>query len=214
VQNPDDSRNREYVEPRSGAAQARSEDFERLHGLISGTEDTRAFLEGMTGLGSLMMTRNTGVRIECAVSLHQRKRAITIAGSSDTAIILDGIEQRLGDGPSLLAGRERTPVLLARTPDPRWPKYSQHLADAGYSSVLGVPLTLADQASAALSFFAPTPGVLTPSVIEDARVFTATAGHALRLTLRIATADRLAEDLRAAMGRRTPIDVACGIIMA
>lgn len=40
------------------------------------------------------------------------------------------------------------------------------------------------------------------------------AGQALRLALRIVTADQLAENLKAAMESRTAIDLACGIIMA
>jgi AmiR/NasT family two-component response regulator len=40
------------------------------------------------------------------------------------------------------------------------------------------------------------------------------AGHALRLVLRIAAADQLADNLKAAMESRTTINLACGILMA
>lgn len=192
-----------------------SEDFEQLHALITCSEDIKGFLDGMTGFAAAMMTRSAGARIECAVTLHRRKRSASIAGSSDDAILLDGIEQRLGQGPCEEALRTGAPVLLGDvSTDPRWPEYRESLVAAGCRSVLGMPLELGPDAAAVLDFFAPATGLFTGDVIADAEVFAVMAGQALRLALRIATADQLAENLRAAMGSRTAIDLACGIIMA
>ena len=133
-----------------------SDDFRRLHQLIEGTEDIKGFLDGMSRYAASTLSRVTGASIECAVTLHQRKRRVTIAGSSDTAIKLDAIEQALGDGPCLEALQTLKPVLLPDTDrDQRWPDYSKELAAAGARSVLGVPLSLGKNASAALNFFAP-----------------------------------------------------------
>jgi hypothetical protein len=88
------------------------------------------------------------------VTLLGRKRAVTIAGSSDTAIVLDGIEQALGDGPVLEAHGTLEPVVLADAGvDQRWPEYSKNLAAAGARTVLGIPLALGQDACAALNFF-------------------------------------------------------------
>lgn len=35
----------------------------------------------------------TGSSVECVVTLHRRRRGATIAGSSDTAILLDVVKQ-------------------------------------------------------------------------------------------------------------------------
>ncbi|MFK0042219.1 ANTAR domain-containing protein [Paenarthrobacter sp. NPDC090517] len=192
-----------------------NEDFQRLHQLITSTADIRAFLNGMTRYAATTMSRVTGAPVECGVTLGRRKRAVTIAGSNDEAIVLDGIEQSLGEGPALAALETGGPILLADTnTDPRWPKYCKDLALAGVRSVLGVPLPLGQDASAALNFFAPETGVFTEEATTEAQVFADIASHALRLVLRIAAADLLAEDLKAAMARRTAIDVACGMIMA
>ncbi|MEV7661978.1 GAF and ANTAR domain-containing protein [Paenarthrobacter sp. NPDC089316] len=191
-----------------------NEDFQRLHQLITGTTDIKGFLNGMTGYAATTLSRATGAHIECAVTLWRRKRALTIAGSSHNAILLDGIEQALGDGPVQAALETSKPVLLADTgADPRWPKYCKDLALAGVRSVLGVPLDLGKDASAALNFFAPDTGLFTEEAVEEATVFAEIAAQALRLALRIAAADLLADDLTSAMERRTSIDLACGVIM-
>ncbi|MFC7847654.1 GAF and ANTAR domain-containing protein [Arthrobacter sp. NPDC057388] len=192
-----------------------SDDFEQLHALITSTEDIKGFLDGMTGFAAAMMTRSAGIRIECAVTLNRRKRSASIAGSSDQAVVLDEIEQHLGQGPCEDALRTGSPVLLADVAtDPRWPLYRESLEAAGCRSVLGIPLKLGPNAAAVLNFFAPATGLFTEDVIADAENFAVMAGQALNLALRIAAADQLAENLRAAMESRTAIDLACGIIMA
>jgi GAF domain-containing protein len=106
-------------------------------------------------------------------------------------------------------------VLLADVAtDPRWPQYRESLEAAGCRSVLGIPLSLGPDAAAVLNFFAPGTGLFTEDSIADAEAFALMAGHALRLALRIAAAEQLAENLKAAMASRTAIDLACGIIMA
>lgn len=55
---------------------------------------------------------------------------------------------------------------------------------------------------------------LTDEAVSEAPVFADMAGQALRLALRIATADLLAADLKAGMARRTVIDLSTGIIGA
>ncbi|MFF1253005.1 GAF and ANTAR domain-containing protein [Pseudarthrobacter sp. NPDC058329] len=191
-----------------------NEDFQQLHQLIAESEDIKGFLDGMTTHAASSLSRTTGAPIACAVNLRRHKRTLTVAGSSNTAVILDRIEQELGHGPCLEAIHTFSAVLLADTrDDQRWPLYSRGLDAAGYRSVLGLPVDLGDTASASLNFFAPATGLFTEEAIHDAMVFTQTAGQALRLTLRIITAELLAEDLKAAMKSRTDIDLACGMIM-
>jgi GAF domain-containing protein len=191
------------------------DDFGQLHALITNSEDIKGFLNRMAGFAAATLTRSAGAPIQCAVTLHQRKHKASIAGSSDEAVMLDQIEQRLGQGPCEEALRTGKPVLLADVAtDPRWPEYQETLAAAGCRSVLGMPLDLGPAAAAVLDFFAPATGLFTEDAVSDAEGFAVMAGQALRLAVRIAAADQLAENLRAAMESRTAIDLACGIIMA
>ncbi|MFC9350418.1 ANTAR domain-containing protein [Arthrobacter sp. NPDC057013] len=192
-----------------------SDDFEQLHALITNSEDIKGFLDRMASFAATALTRSAGAPIQCAVTLHRRKRSATIAGSSDEAVMLDGIEDRLGEGPCEEALQTGNPVLLGDVAtDGRWPRYRKTLEAAGCKSVLGMPLDLGPNAAGVLNFFAPATGLFTEDAVSDAEVFAVMAAQALRLALRIAAADQLAEDLRAAMESRTAIDLARGIIMA
>lgn len=191
------------------------DDTERLQDLIADMEDIKDLLDGMTGLAATTLTHLTGARIECSITLHRHKRPSTIAGSSDQAIFLDGIEQRIGDGPCLQALRTGAPVLMQDlSADSRWPTLRDELTNLGFGSVLGVPLKLGPKASAALGFFAAAPCAFTEDIVKDADLFGEVAGRALRLGLRIAAAELQSKDLTAALDRRAAIDMARGIIMA
>jgi GAF domain-containing protein len=192
-----------------------TDDTERLQDLVADMNDIKDLLDGMTRLAATTLTQLTGARIECSMTLHRHKRPSTIAGSSDQAILLDGIEQRIGDGPCLQALRTEAPVLMQDlSADPRWPTFRGELTSRGFGSVLGVPLKLGPKASAALGFFAAAPGAFTEDIVKDAELFGEVAGRALRLGLRIAAAELQSKDVTAALDRRAAIDMARGIIMA
>jgi hypothetical protein len=77
-----------------------------------------------------------------------------------------------------------------------------------------IALEIGQDAAAALNFFASGTGLFTEEVAAEAAGFADLAGRALRLAVRIGTAQSRAEDLQAAMEHRTAIDLACGVIMA
>jgi hypothetical protein len=192
-----------------------ADDFEGIVDLIAGTEDIKSVLDGLTGFAAASMTSTTGVPIECAVTLHRRKRTATIGGSSGRAAVLDRIEQTLGDGPCVEALESGVPVLLGDvSSDLRWPEYRSALSAAGVASALGIPMKMNDDAGAVLDFFAPSTGCFTEQAVSDGLRFAEMAGKALRLAVRIVAAEQRAEHLKSAMDTRTAIDLACGIIMA
>ena len=191
------------------------EQFLKLHDLIIGSTNVSGFLEELSIVAASTLSESAGSRIECGVTLRQRKRSATVAGSSDRARELDKLEQVLGQGPCLSALESMKPMLLADvSTDTRWPEYQKILIAHGCRSVLGVPLALDGNQAAALNFFASETGLFSESVISKAEGFADLAGRALRLALRIADAQNLADDLTAAMENRTTIDLACGVIMA
>ncbi|MFM9274413.1 GAF and ANTAR domain-containing protein [Pseudarthrobacter sp. NKDBFgelt] len=189
-------------------------DYDQLQGLLSGGGDLKSFLYGLTRLASGVMTEAAGASVECAVTLLRQKRPVTIAGSSELAVRLDEIEQAVGGGPCTEALRIGRPVLLADvSADSRWPTYRKALAAAGCGSCLGVPLDPGENAAAALNFFASPAGPITEQMVPRATAFAESAGHAMALAVRMAAKDELTNDLRAAMEKRTVIDLAAGIIM-
>jgi GAF domain-containing protein len=187
----------------------------QLQDLIMDTENVEDFLDRLSGLAAATLSRSAGVEIECGVTLQRRKRTMTVAGSSPRAVALDRIEQSIGDGPCIAALRTKSIVLLADVDtDARWPEYQQQLAVHGCRSTLGVPLEIGEDAAAALNFFAADTGLFTEETVAEAAGFADLAGRALRLAVRIGTAQARAADLQAAMEHRTAIDLACGVIMA
>jgi len=186
-----------------------------LQDLLMGTENVEDFLGRLAEFSAAMLSHAAGAEIECGVTLQRRKKSMTVAGSSSRAVILDRIEQSLGDGPCIEALRTKSVILLADVDtDPRWPAYQQQLAAQGIRSTLGVPLVIGPDAAAALNYFAPGTGTFTGDIISEASGFADLAGRSLRLAVRIGTAQSRAEDLQAAMEHRTSIDLACGVIMA
>ncbi|MBT2588414.1 GAF and ANTAR domain-containing protein [Arthrobacter sp. ISL-95] len=169
----------------------------------------------MTVLGAAAMTRSTGARIECAVTLGRRKRTAMMGGSSDHAMLLDRIEQTLEQGPCIDAlGSGRPVVLDDALSSPQWGDYCEALAAAGMRSTLGVPMELGRDAAAVLNFFAPAPGTFTRQGVTDALSFAGIAGKALRVAIRIAALNEATEDLDAASKSRSVIDTACGVIIS
>lgn len=189
--------------------------FVQLHDLIIGSTNVADFLTELSGVAASTVSDAADVFIECGVTLRRRKRSATVAGSTERAVVLDKLEQVLGDGPCIASLDAMKPMVLSDVEtDTRWPEYQKVLADYGCRSALGVPLALDKNQGAALNFFAAEPDVFTPDVIHKAEGLADLAGRALRLALRIADAQSLADDLRAAMANRTTIDLACGVIMA
>jgi GAF domain-containing protein len=186
-----------------------------LQDLIIGTETVADFLSGLSIVAAATIGRSLGTPVECGVTLKRQRGTTTVGGSSARAILLDKIEQRIGQGPCIEALRIKAPVLLndVRT-DPRWPAYQEQLIAEDCLGVLGVPLELNEDSAAALNFFAKSPGVFTEAIVREAAGFADIAGGAVRLAVKVGTAQDAAQDLQAAMRSRTAIDLACGIIMA
>jgi hypothetical protein len=194
---------------------AHAEHIISLHGLVTGSADIQSILNGVTRFAADAISKAATETIDCALTLRRRKRTATVAGSSDKAIMLDRIEQSLAQGPCLDALDVGHPVLLADvSTDTSWPEYSRALAAEERHSALGVPMDLGETSDAALNFFAPTTGVVTAEVIDEAAAFAQVAGSALRLAIRIETVEHLNADLKTAMATRPLIDAACGVIMA
>jgi GAF domain-containing protein len=192
-----------------------SENIRTLHDLVTGTAEFKEILQGVTRFASTTMSHVSGATIDCALTLRRLKRSATVAGSSDKAVRLDQIDQRLGQGPCVEALNVGHPVLLADVATDRsWPEYSQVLAAQGCRSALGVPMDLGKTSEAVLNFFAPATGLFTQEAISEAAAFADVAGSALRLAIRIETVEQLNTDLKNAMIHRQVIDTACGMIMA
>ncbi len=117
-----------------------ADDLAGLVDLVAGMADIKSVLDGLTGLAAASMSSTVGVPIECAVTLHRRKRTATIGGSSGRATVIDRIEQSLGDGPCIEALESGVPVLLGDVAsDPPVAGVPQRPVRRGYRRFAGYP---------------------------------------------------------------------------
>ncbi|MGX5359786.1 ANTAR domain-containing protein [Kocuria sp. KH4] len=185
----------------------------RLHEVLAESEDLREFLEEFT---QVMAAHLTGERtpVWCAVTLLRDGRVGTVASSNARAEVLDEIQYDYGDGPCLTAARQQ---LLVHAPDLAqgpWPDYGQAAAAQGVHSAVAVPFDLPGPDKAALNVYAGTVHAFDEDAIAAITQEVVAASTALRLALRLAKHRDTESDLSAAMGSRTTIDVAVGILIA
>jgi GAF domain-containing protein len=187
----------------------------QLQDLVIDTGDVTAFLQELSEYAAEAVAAGGVTNVLCAVTLVRRKRPLTIAGSTPEAKLLDEVQQGFGGGPCLEAMESGRTVLVQDTrTDTRWPDYCRVIAEGGHLSVLGVPLSLDEGATAALNFFAPEVDAFREGARRTCELFARHAEKALRLAVRIGVKQQLVEDLRTAMESRAAIDLASGVIMA
>lgn len=187
---------------------------EQLQDLVLDSVDVADFLFELSEYSAALASAGGGQSLDCAVTLYRRRRALTGAGSSERAKVLNDIQTAIGQGPCLTALQQARTVVISETAsDGRWPAYEKALLMENIHSVLAVPLVLEQDAAASINFFSPAPHTFTDAVVRGAEQYAAQAQKTLRLAVRIGSKQQLAEDLQKAMKSRTAIDLAVGVIM-
>jgi GAF domain-containing protein len=128
---------------------------------------------------------------------------------------MDELQYAYGDGPCLTAMRTGITTYVPDVSiEHRWPEYIQAVANEGVQSILGVPLRLEGDSTAALNIYSSRPHGISGEDIARAELFAEQSAKTLRLELRLARLQDAKDNLEAAMRNRTAIDVAVGVIMA
>jgi hypothetical protein len=183
--------------------------------LVTGSRSLAGSLDILARLAGETLSQEADGPVECAAVLHDGRHHTTVAGTVVSARDLASQDTALGEGPltdTLASGLPVAANHLAA--DFRWPQYRRHPRSAGYKSILAVRLQLDDGAQSALAFFAPRTAAFQQAVTAAALSFADLASRSLSLVLELHYARTTASDLRSALESRTPIDIACGVIMA
>lgn len=181
-----------------------------LHDLLLTHEDVQGFLESLAGLSVSVLAL---AAVECGISYKDHGRTITLASTDPAVDVMDERQYDNGDGPCLTAIRTGIITIVQDVEaDARWPGFLRPVADAGYQSMMGVPLALKEPGNASINFYGKDPYLFTPERQALAGAFAVMAAKALTMVLRLSAQ---AEDRRmgAALETRTPINTAIGIIM-
>jgi GAF domain-containing protein len=148
---------------------------------------------------------------DAALSLVERRgRLSTPVAAGHLARRVDGLQTRLGEGPSIDAVWADDHLALPDLADPavtaRWPRFTAEAARLPVGGMLAFRLFTAEETVGALTLYAGAPGAFTPRDLELGVVFSAQAASALAAHRRIANLNR-------ALDTRETIGQAQGILM-
>jgi GAF domain-containing protein len=182
-----------------------------LQALLLDLADLEPFVAEVAAVASSVVGGTT----ECGITLRRDGGPVTVAASGPRAAALDETQYWASQGPCLQTLRTGEVVELvdART-DRRWPGYLPDAVEAGLRCSLSLPLARGGETFGALNVYGfDAPHTFGPQERRRMELFAAQAAGALRLATRRAHDTVLLAQMEEALGSRTTIDQAMGIIM-
>ena len=137
-----------------------------------------------------------------------------VASSSEAMRLLELFELQAQEGPCLDAFRTGEPVQQEnlQAGAGRWPVFSAAAVQAGFASALALPLRLREMTLGALNLLSTTRAPLAGADVIVARAFADLAALSIAQHRASAEAQRLNEQLSAALASRVIIEQAKGVI--
>ncbi|MDT0168854.1 GAF and ANTAR domain-containing protein [Pseudarthrobacter sp. BRE9] len=186
----------------------------RLQDMVLETSDAEEFFQELAVFSASLLSPPES-KVHCNVTVARRKKPVTVACSDARARAMDELQYAFGDGPCLTAMRTGMTIYVPDVSrEHRWPEYIQAVSKKGVQSILGVPLRLEGESTAALNIYSSRPHGITGGDIARAELFGKQSAKTLRLELRLTQLQEANDNLEAAMKNRTVIDIAIGVIMA
>ena len=175
------------------------EDFDIID-LLTGLADRCVQLLEVSAAGVMLASPTGGLAL--------------VASSSEAMRLLELFELQAQEGPCLDAFRTGEPVehenLQARAG--RWPLFSEAALQAGFGSALALPLRLRDVTLGALNLLSATRTPMAEADVIVARAFADLAALSIAQHRASTEAQRLNEQLSAALTSRVVIEQAKGVI--
>jgi GAF domain-containing protein len=182
-----------------------------LHSLLLSGPSVEEFLIHLTAVAARVVSPPAS----CGVTTHYEGRPLTIATSDERAALIDEDQYGAGQGPCLAALRTGQVVEVTdQRTDHRWEAYREKALEKGVRSSLSLPLIVEDTTIGGLNLYVfDRPNAFDDDQRQRATVFAAQASTALALAIRSAQQTELAAQLEQALGSRTVIDQAIGLLM-
>ncbi|MDQ4046226.1 MAG: GAF domain-containing protein, partial [Actinomycetota bacterium] len=167
----------------------------RLQDLVLETYDAEEFFQELAVFSASLLAPPGG-ELYCNLTVVRRKKPIIVSCSSARARVMDELQYAFGAGPCLSAMRTGTTVHVPDVAtEHRWPEYIRAVAGQGVASILGVPLTLEGDSTAALNIYSSQAHGFTGEDIARAEHFGEQSAKTLRLELRLARLKDTKEDM-------------------
>ena len=200
-------------------AQAREDDLQagigELSALVTGAHSLEQLLERVAQSALRAIPNADGVGVSL-LRPDDRSRHILALGASDPFVVeIDAIQYDLLDeGPCIAAVLEAVPVRSGSlSGDRRWPRFGPRVGRLGVHSVLSLPLQLPDgRTVGALNAYAHAKNAFNADATRIGELFAAPAGIAVHNARVLALAQQHVSQLQQALGSRTIIDQAIGIL--
>ena len=166
-------------------------------------EDLQSALQTLASVasGSVPLVDHVGISTSATADA-----APVVVGSDDVALALERLQQELGQGPALQAGRGDVVRVDSWAEERRWQRVAPAVVDLGVRSSVAVPVRVESRTAGVLSLWSASAEALPEETGQLAELFAAQAGLALGHARRI-------ENLNAALQSRTVIGLALGIVM-
>ena len=139
-----------------------------------------------------------------------------VASTSEEAELVEIFQLAAGEGPCLDCFRTGSPVTVGNIEiDGRsWPTFSTEALKHGFKSVHATPLRLRGQVIGTMNLFSQHIGALAPEDIAVAQALADVATIGILQERHIRSASVVAEQLQCALGSRTLIEQAKGVLAA
>jgi hypothetical protein len=152
--------------------------------------------------------------VSCGITVQIGEQRTSVAWSDAWASQLDEMQYEVELGPCLHALRTQQVVRIDDLErDAPWPDWRERAIAAGVRSALAVPAPVKGGPRAALNFYSPRHAAFDEAAIERAIGIAERAVRSITIVAWVVEQEVYTEQLRAALGSRSVIDQALGIIM-
>lgn len=149
------------------------------------------------------------------LTLLEIDRADTIVATDDFVREVDAIQYGIRQGPCISAASEGATMMSGSLGgDRRWPTFGGRVARLGVHSVISLPLPTADGVVGAMNVYAHAKDAFDQRAAELGELFAVPAAIAVQNAQALAEAQRLVQQLQAAVSTRGVVDRAVGIMIS
>jgi GAF domain-containing protein len=144
----------------------------------------------------------------------QRGQLQVMASSSEQTRLLELLQLQTNEGPCVECFRTKAPIEVAdlATESHRWPKFGRAAIDAGYGSIVSVPMRLRDQTIGALNLLRQATGKMAESDQRIAQALAHVATIAILQHRAVLRSEEVTAQLQGALNTRIIIEQAKGLL--